>query len=43
MVWAIVGLVVMVSLWGIVNLLSGALGLGGQEIDTIPDVPTISG
>ncbi len=43
MIWAIVGLVVMVSLWGIVTLLSGALGLGGQELDTIPDVPTITG
>lgn len=43
MVWAIAGLVVMVSLWGIVNLLAGALGLQGDELDTIPDVPTIEG
>lgn len=39
MVWAIVGLVVMVSLWGIVNLLSGALGLDEETIDDIPTSP----
>jgi hypothetical protein len=40
MVWAIVGLVVMVSLWGIVNLLSGALGLDEETITDIPASPT---
>lgn len=40
MVWAIVGLVVMVSLWGIVNLLAGALGLEGENLDRLPETPT---
>ncbi len=41
MIWAIVGLVVMVSLWGIVNLLSGALGLDEDTLseDQIPAAP----
>ena len=43
MVWAILGLVVMVSLWGIVNLLSGALGLGGDSLENIPDAPDVIG
>ncbi len=32
MIWAIVGLVVMVSLWGIVNLVSGAFGLDQESL-----------
>ena len=39
MLWAIIGFVLMVSIWGIVNLLSGTLGLGGDSLDDIPVVP----
>lgn len=40
MVWAVIGLVVAVSVWGIVNLLAGGLGLNDEEINSIPNVPT---
>jgi hypothetical protein len=40
MVWAVIGLVVAVSVWGIVNLLAGGLGLDDEEINAIPNVPT---
>ncbi|QQR65378.1 hypothetical protein IPH92_02255 [Candidatus Kaiserbacteria bacterium] len=40
MVYAIVAFVVMVSLWGIVNLLADAFGLEGQIIN-IPDTISI--
>lgn len=43
MVWAVLGLVVMVSLWGIVNLLAGALGLEGDSLENIPDAPDVIG
>jgi hypothetical protein len=39
-VWSIVGFVLMVSIWGIVNLLVAGIGLDDENIDTIPDVPT---
>ena len=44
MLWAVIGFVLMVSIWGIVNLLSGDL-LSGTRIDdpnlrTIPTAPT---
>ncbi len=41
MLWAIVGFVVMVSIFGIVNLISGGLGFSDEEnIQNIPNVPT---
>ena len=40
MFYAIIGFVVMVSLWGIVNLLAGGFGLTDQGIQTMPDLPT---
>ncbi|HMA77992.1 MAG TPA: hypothetical protein VKP88_02515 [Candidatus Paceibacterota bacterium] len=40
MIWAIIGLVIAVSVWGLVNLFAGGLGLDDEEIDTIPNVPT---
>jgi len=40
MLYAIVGFVVMVSIFGIVNLIAGGLGLDDETINTIPDVPT---
>lgn len=38
MLWAIIGFVVMVSLWGIVNLIAGGLGIEGGTVD-IPELP----
>jgi hypothetical protein len=41
MLYAIGGFVVMVSIWGIVNLISsGVLGFNGNETVKIPPVPT---
>lgn len=41
MLYAIGGFVVMVSVWGIVNLIAGGLGFSGSDtIQNIPDVPT---
>ncbi len=40
MIWGIIGFVVMVSLWGIVNLLSEGLFGNNQELQNIPNVPT---
>jgi hypothetical protein len=40
MLWAIVGFVVMVSIFGIVNLIAGGLGFSDDEdIQNIPNVP----
>ncbi len=41
MIWAIIGFVVMVSVFGIVNLIAGGLGFSDEEnIQNIPNVPT---
>jgi hypothetical protein len=41
MLWAIIGFVVMVSVFGIVNLVAGGLGFSDDEnIQNIPNVPT---
>jgi hypothetical protein len=40
MMYAIAGFVVMVSLWGIVNLVANGLGLKSQNITDIPNLPT---
>lgn len=37
MIWGFVGFFVMVSVWGIVNLLVGTFGFGGESR---PDLPT---
>ncbi len=41
MVYAVIGFVLMISIWGIVNIIAGGL-FGGRGADTIniPDVPT---
>ncbi len=39
MLYAIVGFVIMVSLWGIVNLLSEGFGFRDPTIEAIPDLP----
>tara|TARA_B100000508_G_scaffold140740_2_gene143160 strand:- start:1315 stop:1680 length:366 start_codon:yes stop_codon:yes gene_type:complete len=41
MIWAIIGFVVMVSVFGIVNLIANGLGFSDdEELDNIPNVPT---
>ncbi len=40
MLWAVVGFVLMVSIFGIVNLIAGGLGFSGENIQNIPSVPT---
>jgi uncharacterized membrane protein YidH (DUF202 family) len=41
MMWGIIGFVIMVSVWGIVNLVAGSLNLDQTEtLQNIPDAPT---
>ncbi|MCF7815573.1 MAG: pilin [Candidatus Pacebacteria bacterium] len=39
MVYAIAGFVIMISVWGIVNVLSSSLGFSGDSLQQIPNVP----
>jgi len=39
MMYAIAGFVVMVSLWGIVNLVAQGFGFQGQNVQNIPNLP----
>jgi hypothetical protein len=39
MMYSIAGFVIMVSLWGIVNLVARGFGFSGQEIQNIPNLP----
>lgn len=39
-IWAIVAFVLMVSVWGIVNLIANGLGFSGEQVENIPTVPT---
>lgn len=39
MVWGLIGFFVMVSVWGIVNLMVGTFGFGGQQR---PDIPSFN-
>jgi hypothetical protein len=39
-VYAVVGFVLMVSIWGIVNLIAGGLGFSGEQVQNIPTTPT---
>lgn len=39
-IWSLVGFVMMVSIWGIVNLIANGLGFSGEQIQNIPDIPT---
>ncbi len=39
MMYAIAGFVIMVSLWGIVNLVARGFGFQGQNIQNIPNLP----
>ncbi len=40
MIWALVALFVMVSVWGLINLLQDSLGITGNETVPVPKVPT---
>ena len=40
MLYGIVGFVIMVSVWGIVNLLAAGFGFTGENIRQIPNLPT---
>jgi hypothetical protein len=40
MMYAIAGFVIMVSLWGIVNLVAQGFGFQGKSIQDIPNLPT---
>ena len=39
-IYAIVAFVLMVSIWGIVNLIASGLGFSGEQIQNIPTTPT---
>lgn len=41
MLYAIIGFVLMISIWGIVNLLAGGLGLEGQSLEDLPQAPEV--
>lgn len=38
-IYAVVAFVLMVSIWGIVNLIAGGLGFSGESVQNIPSVP----
>jgi hypothetical protein len=42
--WGIVGLAIILSIWGLVHLLTGTAGLGNNQIQTgdIPTVPVVN-
>lgn len=37
--WGIIGFVVMISLWGLVNVVSNTFGLSGYSAPTLPQTP----
>jgi hypothetical protein len=39
MLWGVVGFVMMVSIWGVVNVVADGLGFRSQQIQQIPNVP----
>ncbi len=41
MIWAVLGFVFMVSIWGIVNLVANGLGFSGEQINNIPTGPGV--
>ncbi len=41
MIWAVLGFVFMVSIWGIVNLVANGLGFSGETVNNIPTGPTL--
>lgn len=44
MIWSVVALFVMVSVWGLVNFIGSTLGVGaGQGNNNTPTIPTVPG
>ncbi len=41
MIYAVVGFVLMVSVFGIVNLIAGGLGFSGENLQDIPNTPSL--
>lgn len=41
MLYAVIGFVVMISIWGIVNLIAGGIGLTGQDLQSLPQGPRL--
>jgi hypothetical protein len=41
MMYAILGFVIMISIWGIVNLIANSIGLGGQTPNELPIAPGV--
>ena len=41
MIWGIVALLIMASVWGIITYLQVAFGVGGGTAPTLPTVPTV--
>jgi Type IV secretion system pilin len=41
MIYATLGFVLIIAFWGIVNLLSGSIGLEGETLKSVPKVKTI--
>ena len=41
MVWGLIALFVMVSIWGIITMAQGALGIQGSAVPTFPRVPGV--
>ena len=39
MIWGIIGLAVIVSVWGLVNFLKGFVGIGDSNVVNIPCIP----
>ena len=39
MLWAIIGFVLMISLWGIVNVVAAGFGFGGARLQNLPTRP----
>ena len=43
LIYAILGFVIIIVFWGVINLLSGATGLGGQSLEPLPPVTITPG
>jgi len=39
MIWGIIGIVVMVSVWGLVSLVQGTFSIGGGGAGNVPQLP----
>ena len=42
MIYATLGFVLIIVFWGVVNLITDGIGLGGDNIDNIPVIPDIN-